>query len=196
MSKWIFFNKNLSTTLNNTTYYCCCRYFSNNSTELPNTCLYSLLKIKPDATQKQIKSAYYKLSLIFHPDKQGIDNKKASEKFSEISEAYNILSNANTRRVYDRSRKIFNQKSNTKNNFHEDDIKKYQINPNRQYDTWTRTHYLNQIELRNDRIKRDKLRDEYSVEEKEGKKGRIMIFGFAMLFLLPYAFVTRKNRRN
>jgi molecular chaperone DnaJ len=49
---------------------------------------YSILSVSGDSTEKEIKKAYYKLSFDFHPDRnKDID----PTKFSEITEAYNIL---------------------------------------------------------------------------------------------------------
>lgn len=61
---------------------------------------YSSLGVSVKATQSDIKSAYYKLSMMYHPDK----NKEsgAEEKFRDITEAYEILSNVTTRKNYDR----------------------------------------------------------------------------------------------
>ncbi|XP_029373485.1 dnaJ (Hsp40) homolog, subfamily C, member 30b [Echeneis naucrates] len=65
------------------------------------TAYYDILKISPGATQSQIKTAYYKQSFIYHPDKNP-GSKEASQRFSEISEAYTILGNISLRRKYDR----------------------------------------------------------------------------------------------
>ncbi|XP_060929350.1 dnaJ (Hsp40) homolog, subfamily C, member 30b [Limanda limanda] len=65
------------------------------------TAYYDILKVTPGATQSQIKTAYYKQSLIYHPDKnQG--SKEASQRFTEISEAYTVLGNTSLRMKYDR----------------------------------------------------------------------------------------------
>jgi len=62
---------------------------------------YEILGIQKDATDQQIKSAYRKLALEHHPDRnQG--NKAAEEKFKEAAEAYAILSDADKRARYDR----------------------------------------------------------------------------------------------
>ncbi|KAG8001969.1 DnaJ-like protein subfamily C member 30, partial [Nibea albiflora] len=65
------------------------------------TAYYDILKVSPGATQAQIKTAYYKQSFIYHPDKNP-DNKEATQRFSEISESYTVLGNISLRRKYDR----------------------------------------------------------------------------------------------
>ncbi|AWO98931.1 putative dnaJ -like subfamily C member 30 [Scophthalmus maximus] len=65
------------------------------------TAYYDVLKVPPGATQSQIKTAYYKQSFINHPDKNPGD-KEASQKFTEISEAYTVLGNISLRKKYDR----------------------------------------------------------------------------------------------
>lgn len=59
--------------------------------------LYKLLEISSNATQSQIKKAYYKLAKKYHPDKTG---GKDSLKFQQINYAYNILINPETREKY------------------------------------------------------------------------------------------------
>ncbi|XP_033832904.1 dnaJ (Hsp40) homolog, subfamily C, member 30b isoform X2 [Periophthalmus magnuspinnatus] len=65
------------------------------------TAYYDILKVTPHATQAQIKTAYYKQSFIYHPDKNP-GNMEATQAFSEISEAYTVLGNINLKRKYDR----------------------------------------------------------------------------------------------
>lgn len=65
-----------------------------------NTQYYDLLGITNQATEKQIKKAFRKLSLKWHPDKHPGD-KAAQDKFTEISNAYETLMNPDTRQIYD-----------------------------------------------------------------------------------------------
>ena len=61
---------------------------------------YKLLGVSKRATNDEIKQAYRKLALEFHPDRN--DSKRAEEKFKQISEAYSILSDTGKRKEYDR----------------------------------------------------------------------------------------------
>lgn len=61
---------------------------------------YKILGVERSASQDEIKKAYRKLAVKYHPDKNP-DDKVAEEKFKEISEAYQVLGNADTRKKYD-----------------------------------------------------------------------------------------------
>lgn len=61
---------------------------------------YAVLGVERTATQDEIKKAYRKLAMQHHPDKNP-GNKKAEEKFKEITEAYETLSDAQKRKQYD-----------------------------------------------------------------------------------------------
>ncbi|XP_034085288.1 dnaJ (Hsp40) homolog, subfamily C, member 30b [Gymnodraco acuticeps] len=65
------------------------------------TTYYDILRVSPGATQSQIKTAYYKQSFLFHPDKNP-GNDEATQRFSDISKAYTVLGNIGLRRKYDR----------------------------------------------------------------------------------------------
>lgn len=63
-------------------------------------CYYEILSVSKSATEAEIKKAYRKLAMKYHPDRNP-DNKEAEHKFKEISEAYEILSDAQKRAAYD-----------------------------------------------------------------------------------------------
>lgn len=62
---------------------------------------YEILKISKDASEAEIKKAYRKMAIKYHPDKNP-GNSEAEEQFKEAAEAYEVLSNAETRQRYDR----------------------------------------------------------------------------------------------
>ncbi len=62
--------------------------------------LYKTLKIDSSATESEVKKAYRVLAVKYHPDKN-FDGDSNSEKFIEITEAYNILLDSEKRKVYD-----------------------------------------------------------------------------------------------
>jgi len=62
---------------------------------------YQLLGVDRNASPEEIKKAYRKLALKYHPDKAKGDKREAEEKFKQISEAYAVLSNPEKRKQYD-----------------------------------------------------------------------------------------------
>jgi molecular chaperone DnaJ len=67
---------------------------------------YEILGVKKDASEAELKSAYRKLSKQWHPDlqqgKSDAEKKEAEEKFKELNEAYDCLSDKEKRENYDR----------------------------------------------------------------------------------------------
>ena len=61
---------------------------------------YEVLGVNKNSTSDQIKSAYRKLAVKYHPDKNEGD-KASEEKFKEASEAYHVLSNSERKQNYD-----------------------------------------------------------------------------------------------
>lgn len=61
---------------------------------------YQILNIQPDANEEEIKKAYKRLALKLHPDKNSAVD--AEDRFKEIKEAYEVLSDKSKRDKYDR----------------------------------------------------------------------------------------------
>lgn len=80
--------------------------FKTEDKSIKSLCLYSVLCIDNDAGAEEIKKAYYKQALLFHPDKISssnptIDPQEATEKFQQLGLAYQILSSETHRQHYD-----------------------------------------------------------------------------------------------
>lgn len=65
---------------------------------------YKVLGVSKDATDDEITKAYRKLARKYHPDLN--KTKEAEEKFKDISEAYDVLSNKDNRQKYDAIRPV------------------------------------------------------------------------------------------
>src|SRR4051794_21111385 len=66
---------------------------------------YTVIGVPASATQEEIKKAYRKLAAKHHPDKNQNDP-KAADRFKEISEAYQVLGDADKRKQYDQMRQL------------------------------------------------------------------------------------------
>jgi curved DNA-binding protein len=67
---------------------------------MPGKDYYKILEVSRTASQEEIKKAYRKLAMKYHPDRNNED-KAAEAKFKEINEAYAVLSNPEKRKQYD-----------------------------------------------------------------------------------------------
>lgn len=118
-------------------------YSTKKTTKIKTNNHYDTLKITPHATQNEIKKAYYKLTLQYHPDKNKSD--VAKEKFHNISEAYEVLSNHESRKNYDRRMMIRQQPISTTTTKEHTAHYKQQVYSGSSkiynFDEWTRAHY-------------------------------------------------------
>eukprot|EP01018_Ginkgo_biloba_P029904 Gb_04555 [translate_table: standard] len=62
---------------------------------------YNILNVSKSATDDDLKKAYRKLAMKWHPDKNPNNKKEAEAKFKQISEAYDVLSDSQKRAIYD-----------------------------------------------------------------------------------------------
>jgi len=68
-----------------------------------NNSLYNVLEVQETASPEDIKKAYRKLSMTYHPDKNK-NSQESTEKFQKINEAYEILGDPDKKREYDMSK--------------------------------------------------------------------------------------------
>lgn len=133
---------------------------------------YEALKISKTATHKEIKDAYYRLSMIYHPDKNK-GSEEAAKIFRDITSAYEVLGNVRQRKLYDSGANL-NKKSsqfttkqqpfetmNTTNNIYKTNVRSRDYN----FEEWSKLHYSNafkqQYETRK-RHTRNKINEEYA----------------------------------
>jgi DnaJ family protein C protein 3 len=77
---------------------------------------YKVLGVTRDASEREIKKAFRKLTLQFHPDKaasQGIDKEEAQKKMASINEAYEVLSDPELKARFDRGDDPNDQQGNS-----------------------------------------------------------------------------------
>ncbi len=63
---------------------------------------YEILEVKREASEQEIKTAYRRLAMQHHPDRNPDRKEESEERFKEITEAYSVLADAHKRAAYDR----------------------------------------------------------------------------------------------
>ena len=192
-----------------------CMSSSSNSTNH-----YDTLKVDQNATQEEIKTAYYKLTKQYHPDVNKTEDAKG--KFRDVSEAYEILGNYKARKQYDRGMSARGTVRSTYKEYKEDPhmafyksrMDKYPKPIRRvdnqiyDFDAWTRAHYgktfKRTIHRREVNKEAEILKDTNLVHHAEGLKdiqtviGFILVIAFAIIFFEAkenFDIVVEKNEK-
>ncbi|XP_012288020.1 dnaJ homolog subfamily C member 30 [Orussus abietinus] len=156
----------------------CTRTMSNRSFIPKGQTHYETLEVKRSATQDQIKAAYYKLTMKYHPDRN--KSESAKQKFRDVADAYNILGNYTSRKKYDRGTLVTAYQKDLK---HDAEIKsehphqrfyqsrmstnehtaKNEKKDSHNFETWTHDHYeklfAQRMELKAKRDLKDKMKE-------------------------------------
>ncbi|XP_008424024.1 dnaJ (Hsp40) homolog, subfamily C, member 30b [Poecilia reticulata] len=156
------------------------------------TAYYDILKVSPSATQSQIKTAYYKQSFIYHPDKNP-GSEEATQRFAKISEAYAVLGNISLRKKYDRG--ILSQSdlqspekpssedassrvtSSQQQHFRHQRVRPFSQTGGRpmfDFDAFFKAHYGEQLQRERDlRVKRKQMEEEQKKRLKEYRQEKM-----------------------
>ncbi|KAF2878998.1 hypothetical protein ILUMI_27180 [Ignelater luminosus] len=165
---------------------------------------YDSLGITPKATQADVKGAYYKLSMIYHPDKnEGCD--VAAQKFRDITEAYEVLGNVRLRKLYDKGVSHIGIDISTE----DPSAKFYRSREHRtrppttgrtpiyDFDEWSKSHYGATFARDMERKRKTQFyRDIVEKENQDLKTARFLIAMGVMFAILVYlSYDTRKLDR-
>uniref|UniRef100_A0AAQ4PQU9 DnaJ homolog subfamily C member 30, mitochondrial n=1 Tax=Gasterosteus aculeatus aculeatus TaxID=481459 RepID=A0AAQ4PQU9_GASAC len=146
------------------------------------TSYYDTLKVSPGATQSQIKTAYYKQSFVYHPDKNPGDE-EANRRFSEISEAYTVLGSISLRRKYDRgllSGSDVQGAGRPARRFSQAGGKAMF-----DFDAFYRAHYGEQLQRERDmKARRQRVQEQQEESLKRWRQGKMMEMTAAMLLAM------------
>lgn len=159
----------------------CCNVLSKRLASNVKT-FYEVLEVSPNAKQNEIKAAYYRLSMRHHPDKNK-GSSTASERFQEITAAYDTLSNESLRATYDERIGTAPQRATT---FHARKPTRRQTpmggrTPIYNFDEFYRQHYgdaVNSYQVRKKKYEQY-MRDE---EMKRGGKGISLFLTLVVIF--------------
>ncbi len=170
---------------------------------------YDVLGVTPNATQAQIKAAYYKLSKIYHPDKhQNVDNPEEGKaqlaesqaKFNEISTAYNVLGNPLMKRRYDRG--ILSPQDTPESVKKQEAASRHDSNVYRpvtdkriyDFDAFYEHHYGKSIAReRQARAEQMRREAEYAEQMASNKSDRLTLAVAAVVFLLGLVYLYEKK---
>ncbi|KAL0818313.1 hypothetical protein ABMA28_008796 [Loxostege sticticalis] len=171
----------------------------------PRVCAshYDVLGVTPKATQGDIKSAYYKLSKLYHPDISS--DETSAKKFRAITEAYEVLGNIKLKKMYDKGLLVGRENTSRMDyrpepeptdptlKFYKSHAKRHVMptmdgkTPIYDFDSWSKNHYgdlfqkaqYDKEQLRKQRAKKEGAQNVVSQEAL-----MYMIFGLAGLFIV------------
>uniref|UniRef100_A0A3P8U7R2 DnaJ homolog subfamily C member 30, mitochondrial n=1 Tax=Amphiprion percula TaxID=161767 RepID=A0A3P8U7R2_AMPPE len=138
------------------------------------TAYYDILSVSPTATQSQIKTAYYKQSFIYHPDKNP-GSEEATQRFSEISEAYTVLGNISLRRKYDRGILSQSDVQRAGRPSSRETTGRSTGKPIFDFDAFYRAHYGEQLQRERDmRARKQRMEEQQKVNVSRWREGKMM----------------------
>lgn len=164
---------------------------------------YDILGVASAATQAQIKTAYYKQSFIYHPDRNA-GSEAATARFSEISEAYTVLGNKALRRKYDRG--LLTQsdllstsrptgKESAGGSGKQSEIRRTTMGADGRggaynFDKFFREHYQEQLQRNKDiRARKKEILEKSNEATKEMKEGLLTEMGLGIILVLTVTVV-------
>ncbi|XP_034828010.1 uncharacterized protein [Maniola hyperantus] len=153
---------------------------------------YDVLGITPKATQKDIKSAYYKLSKIYHPDRS--KDEESAKKFRAITEAYEVLGNINLKKMYDKGL-LVGRSSATRTDYKPEEeptdpsLKFYKSRRDRNvvptmdgktpiydFDTWSKHHYGSLLKKNQDQKEFVKKQREKQISKEQSAHQELTLY--------------------
>ncbi|XP_067641125.1 dnaJ homolog subfamily C member 30, mitochondrial [Eurosta solidaginis] len=180
------------------------KYFSTSSSLLSDN-YYEALGIGKSSTQGEIKSAYYKLSMQYHPDKnKGCEI--SAKKFRQITQAYEVLGNYRLRRLYDKGivhtpgpayaqQEVYEEEADDpETKFYKSRFKKSKVateegrTPIYDFDEWSRSHYGQSFQRRQDGKAKYNRKQELRTQHEYEKQTEILLFGMMGVAMLMLAF--------
>lgn len=167
---------------------------------------YNSLGLTRSATQADVKGAYYELSKVYHPDRnQGETMKQReahSQKFRDITEAYEILGNVKTRRMYDKGFMGVSP-STSRQSTPEDALHRFYKSretrhrppppdgrtPIYDFDEWSKRHYGAAFKRQQEMKERQAFHAKMRTDDKEDYKQDAFVWGGVVFITLYCLFV-------
>ena len=172
--------------------------YSTHSGQRKSRDLYTIMGMSPHATQQQIKDAYYKLSMKYHPDRNK-GSPDAHRRFTELTEAYSILGNYEKRRKYDKGLLHIYP---TKPHPHQrpEHMKKTTVHGEKvkfNFDEFYRAHYGEALKREQQNIRKKKeAKERASLKTLSNTTQRLMIMSVTLsVFIVGWYWTTGHMRR-